>query len=425
MALLADGRGTIERGSAGADSPLAHNLLPVGVKTIYYDVAGGRSAVEVVNGRPSAVDALAGLPEADCYVAAIGTNDGANIASGSAIGAEERIERLQAATSGKPLYMLTISVGSNTGISGYGPDAAQKFNDAIKAKLPADQVIPWAERASDELRAEDGIHDTPDGTNARAQTVGVFFAGANQASKGGDVATPAAEESCAPVIALDPGHNPDDIQEHDPVTKALMVDYPNGAEDKDVMAVALAARDVLEKRGYRVVLLKSSVEQSLSYRERVDRAEKAGAVLGVSIHTSVNDNAIFPQRLGNYRQGPGPDGADTIVQFSNAATATKSEKYSAVFAQARSNAEGHGVVVRNNTFDGRPPLWRGNLPIISLLASKIPWVYNEFGTPTAGGTKKIPNDQLAKYATGLVAGVIAAVPNTCDAAPATPKPTAT
>lgn len=409
--LLAEGRGTIQRGAVGQDTPLAKDLLPQGVSTIYYDVAGGRSAVETVNGTPNAVDALASLPAADCYFAAIGTNDAANIAVGSAVDAQERVKRLVAAASGKPLFMMTVAIGPNATQNGYTPAAAKTMNDAITAGLPAGSVLDWAARSQSGLLAADGIHDSAEGTSSRARAVGVFFAGATPA---GAADGPGADQCQAPVIALDPGHNPDEIEAFDPETGALMVDYPNGAEATDVMAVAKAVRSALESRGYKVVLLKSSTDQSISYRERVERAKAEGAVLGVSIHTSINDNSVFPQHAGNYREGTGEDGQHKRVTFTNAATAADSDRYSMLFAHARATAEGRSVVVRNNSFNGSEGLWGGNIPVISLISADIPWVYNEFGTPTTGGTVKVPNEELARYATGLVAGIIASIPNDCS-----------
>ena len=89
---------------------------------------------------------------------------------------------------------------------------------------------------------------------------------------------------CAPrVVALDPGHNPVRIGSFDATTGVAQIDYPNGAEDGNVFAVAQQVAATLRGRGYRVVLLKRSPRESVSYRERVSRAEQAGAAIAVSI----------------------------------------------------------------------------------------------------------------------------------------------
>lgn len=221
-------------------------------------------------------------------------------------------------------------------------------------------------------------------------------------------------ECRAPVIAIDPGHNPVEIAEFDPVTGVAMRDYSNGAEDRDTMAVSLKVKRSLESAGYKVVLLKKSVSESVTYRERVTRAEKAGADIGVSVHTYTDDHRVFPQRVGLYREGIGADGKPLRVVFQNAETARKSLTYSTAIAKARSIVEGQQVVVADNSFDGRAPLWSGNIPMIALISEKIPWAYNEFGIPGGGGSAPIGDAGIAAYADGLTKGIEAALPNNCD-----------
>ncbi|GAA3022823.1 hypothetical protein GCM10010528_01150 [Gordonia defluvii] len=221
---------------------------------------------------------------------------------------------------------------------------------------------------------------------------------------------------CAPrVVALDPGHNPVRIGSFDATTGVAQIDYPNGAEDGNVFAVAQQVAATLRGRGYRVVLLKRSPRESVSYRERVSRAEQAGAAIAVSIHTSPGVNAVFPQRVGLYRTGMGADGQPRRVVFTNPATAASSQRYAAAMAQARSKAEGHRVVVRDNDFGGRAPLWAGNIPVVSLLAVNTPWVYNEFGPAGgSGGSTPVPAAALSAYARGISDGVATALPRNCS-----------
>ncbi|GED97123.1 N-acetylmuramoyl-L-alanine amidase [Gordonia crocea] len=220
---------------------------------------------------------------------------------------------------------------------------------------------------------------------------------------------------CAPrVVALDPGHNGRSIEPFDPVTGIKQVDYPNGAEDGNAFAVARQVAATLRGRGYRVVFLKRSPAESVSYRERVARAERAGAAIGVSIHTSPGVNAVFPQRVGLYRGGVGADGRARRIVFTNPVTAAASQRYAAAVAASRSRAEGHRVTVRDNNFGGRAPLWAGNIPVISLIAVNTPWVYNEFGPAGgAGGSIPVSGRALSAYARGISTGIIAALPRTC------------
>ncbi|MFT3663342.1 MAG: N-acetylmuramoyl-L-alanine amidase [Gordonia sp. (in: high G+C Gram-positive bacteria)] len=217
----------------------------------------------------------------------------------------------------------------------------------------------------------------------------------------------------APVVAIDPGHNPVETAEFDPITGVAMRDYSNGAEDEDTMQVSLRTKRSLERDGYEVVLLKRSVNENVTYRERVTRAEKAGADIGVSVHTYTDDHRVFPQRVGLFREGVGANGKHTRVEFKNAATAAKSLQYSTAVAKARTQVEGQPVLVTDNSFNGRAPLWPGNIPMIALISEDIPWVYNEFGVPGAGGSVPIGEAGVKTYAEGLTKGIKAALPNTC------------
>ncbi len=212
------------------------------------------------------------------------------------------------------------------------------------------------------------------------------------------------------VVALDPGHNPVRIDGFDPVTGASQIDYPNGAEDADVFAVATRVRERLQRSGYRVVMLKTSVTESVTYRQRVGRAVAAHARVAISIHTSPGANAVFVQRVGLYREGTAADGTTLRITYRSGATAAASQRYGQAIADARTRAEGLPVMVTNNDFGGRAPLWTGNIPMIALMSDRVPWVYNEFGLDSAGGSTPLPSSWLARYAQGIAYGVQTALP---------------
>lgn len=228
-----------------------------------------------------------------------------------------------------------------------------------------------------------------------------------QSSLPGSSAGSSAGPRC--VIALDPGHNGEDTDEFDPVTGVRMVDYPNGDEDADALEITRAVESRLALVGIGTEVLKSSVDDDVTYRERVDRASAAGTFMGVSIHTTpgAEQSAIFPQRQGGYRAGTGAGGEHRTVTFDDPQMAAESQRLSGVVAGARSVLEGGGVPVRDNSFTGREPLWEGNLPVISLIA-ETPWVYNEFGSVSGGGARGLTVEEKARYINGLSAGLIAA-----------------
>lgn len=200
-----------------------------------------------------------------------------------------------------------------------------------------------------------------------------------------------------------------------------MADYPNGREDTDALDVSRAVRDRIQSAGYRAVLLKDSITDNVTYRERVDRAEAAGAVVGVSVHTTpgAEGSAVYPQRVGGYRAGVGADGRSRTVTFSDQGTATRSQWYSTVVAGARSLAEGRAVPVGDLSFDGRPGLWGGNLPVISLIAG-TPWIYSEYGSSTGGGAYGITEAEKSRYIDGLATGIVTALATTPGACPGRP-----
>ena len=216
---------------------------------------------------------------------------------------------------------------------------------------------------------------------------------------------PANGDGC--VIAIDPGHNPTQISPVDQKTGIKMVDYPNGKEDADVFAVSQDVKTQLEAAGYKVVLLKDSVQDSESYRDRVTKAEQAEAKLAISIHTSPGASEVYPQVVGAWRaKAPG---SSEKVTFNNQATADASKKAADIFAKNRQAAEGTAVTVKSPDFSGRDNLAAGNIPNIQLLAENTPWVYNELGVTGGGGANGITEAQKKSYANGIVASVKEAV----------------
>lgn len=211
------------------------------------------------------------------------------------------------------------------------------------------------------------------------------------------------------VIALDPGHNPVDTEEFDPVTGVYMYDYPNGAEDADVMEIARTVESRLNAVGIGTVMVKGSVDEDVTYRERVDRAAEAGAFMGASIHTTPgsNNSAIFPQHQDGHRSGTGENGGQHTVTFDDLQLAAESERLSDVVAGTRSVVEAGDVPVHNISFDGRGELWSGDIPVISLIAG-TPWIYNEFGSNNGGGAQALPSAEKSSYINGLSAGLVAA-----------------
>ncbi len=231
-------------------------------------------------------------------------------------------------------------------------------------------------------------------------------AAADLPGSSGPSGSPGSSAPCT--VALDPGHNGAVTNTFDPGTGVLMADYPNGREDADALDIARAVQNRIDAAGFRAVLLKESTADNVTYRERVDRAAAEGAVMGVSIHTTpgAGGSEVYPQRVGGSRTGEGADGSSRTVTFGDAATAAESQRFSTLMAGARSVAELRAVPVGGLSFDGRPGLWGGDLPVISLIAD-TPWVYNEFGSATGGGAHGVTAAEKSRYINGLSAGILA------------------
>lgn len=166
-----EGTGTVTPSSAKSDEPLPTALLGSGVTRIDYDVYGGRSAHETVNGHPSAVDALAALvaanPTADCAVYSGGTNDSANIAVGSQFSAKDRLTALNEARGQARLYVTTAAIDPSAKASGYDSSATAPWNQAIATLWKPSLVINHAGHLAPGQFEQDGIHYTAAGTAAR------------------------------------------------------------------------------------------------------------------------------------------------------------------------------------------------------------------------------------------------------------------
>ncbi len=208
-----------------------------------------------------------------------------------------------------------------------------------------------------------------------------------------------------PVVFLDPGHSRAVIDRNDKKTGLHDGDYPTFPEIEEVWSVTKLVEAELVRDGYKVVLSKESNNANVFLRDRATAADTAGAAIAVSIHDDHGaDNtwgAIFDQRVGQYR-GTAPN----IVRFTDSAVAAKSQRFSAIIAKSRSEAQGINVVVKENSFNGRRPIEPGNIPLVELF-SKTPWVYCE-----TGAKQGLSEPQQQAYAAGIAAGIEQAVPIT-------------
>lgn len=176
------------------------------------------------------------------------------------------------------------------------------------------------------------------------------------------------------------------------------------------------SRHSLEAAGYEVVLLRTDSSTPVSKRDRVKKAVDAKADIGISIHTDATGglNQVWSQKVGSFRENI--NAGHERVEFSNAATATTSQKYADAFKTAREAAEGREVGRDPDSSSQAGAFSKDReglfswviLHSIMLWADTIPWVYNEIARDNG---RALSADLKQKSITGIVNGVKAAIPS--------------
>jgi N-acetylmuramoyl-L-alanine amidase len=221
-----------------------------------------------------------------------------------------------------------------------------------------------------------------------------------------------------PVIVIDPGHSGRSIRSTDRSTGLKDIDYPNYPEIYEMFDVSVCVAQALRADGYRVLLTKEQVLDSVSHADRAAVANRSRADLALSVHddhgVSERFEATYDQRGIAGRSGRYPEmyrgsGRHRTV-FAHPEVARRSQAAARTIARERSRTQQRRVRVTQNSYNGRAPLEPGNLALVQLF-SDVPWVYNEMGALTAGNPQRAMSiASERRYAAGLVAGVEAAVP---------------
>jgi peptidoglycan/LPS O-acetylase OafA/YrhL/lysophospholipase L1-like esterase len=147
----------------------------VGVQTVYFNITGARSVVEVLPGTTNGVQAMQELKHEGfhgCWVIALGTNDTADVAVGSNVGLTTRIQRMMAQAQGMPV--MWVNVISLLSSGPYEETNMQKWDAALLRacpKYPNMRVFDWAGLARRWMFISDGIHYTSPGYAVRAKDI--------------------------------------------------------------------------------------------------------------------------------------------------------------------------------------------------------------------------------------------------------------
>jgi peptidoglycan/LPS O-acetylase OafA/YrhL len=147
----------------------------VGVQTVYTNITGARSVVEVLPGTTNGYDAALQLRRQGfrgCWVLALGTNDTADVAVGSNVSLMTRIQRMMAAAHGEPV--MWVNVISLLSSGPYAEANMAKWDQTLLracTKYPNMRVLNWADQARRPWFINDGIHYTSYGYAQRARII--------------------------------------------------------------------------------------------------------------------------------------------------------------------------------------------------------------------------------------------------------------
>lgn len=154
---------------------IASQFARNGAKTITLEVSGARSIYERFQGQPNAQD-VAEARRAEgfegCWVLAMGTNEAANVAAGSAVSYTERIDSMMDVIGDDPV--LWVNVRSIVTTGPYAAMNMESWNDALlKAceDYPNMRIYDWASDVKDIWFVDDGIHFTTPGYAARSKFI--------------------------------------------------------------------------------------------------------------------------------------------------------------------------------------------------------------------------------------------------------------
>lgn len=147
----------------------------VGVRRALIDASGGRSIVEEMPGQVNGYRVATAWHQQGfrgCWVIALGTNDIANIAVGSAVGAQARIHEMMTAAHGEPVMWVDTQTDLSSGP--WSESNMQRWNSALRAACsayPNMRIFDWASMVRPAWHLPDGIHYTAAGYAIRARAI--------------------------------------------------------------------------------------------------------------------------------------------------------------------------------------------------------------------------------------------------------------
>ncbi len=147
----------------------------VGATTQHFEITAGQSIYETFEGNPNAHDVAENWYQRGfrgCWVFALGTNEAADVAVGSAEGFAKRIDSMMSVVHDGPVLWVNVKTLTTSGP--YAEANMQRWDDALFkacARFPNMRVYDWAADVKDVWFIPDGIHFTTPGYAARARYI--------------------------------------------------------------------------------------------------------------------------------------------------------------------------------------------------------------------------------------------------------------
>jgi lysophospholipase L1-like esterase len=154
---------------------IAAQYRRVGVRHFIPEVSGARSIVETWHGFPNGYTVAQRLLRRGyhgCWVIALGTNDAADVAVGSAVSMPARIQRMMSLIGDQPVMWVNVKTLLSSGP--YAEANMRRWNRdllAACARYPNMRVFDWAAVAKRSWFIFDGIHYTTYGYARRSRLI--------------------------------------------------------------------------------------------------------------------------------------------------------------------------------------------------------------------------------------------------------------
>ncbi|HEU4736044.1 MAG TPA: acyltransferase family protein [Solirubrobacterales bacterium] len=147
----------------------------VGATTQHLEVSGARSIYENYEGEPNAQEVAEAWKNEGfkgCWVIAMGTNEAANVAAGSTVTYDDRIDLMMSTIGDDPV--LWVNVKSLVPNGPYAAANMVSWDKALRGacdRYPNMRIYSWAADVRDDWFIPDGIHFTSEGYAARGRLI--------------------------------------------------------------------------------------------------------------------------------------------------------------------------------------------------------------------------------------------------------------